>query len=421
MKNSTSYFVLFFLIIFGNKLLFPQWVRTNGPNSSVVNSLTIHVLNGDTILFAGTSTGVFRTSDKGETWDSLNTGLTDPSTNKIVRALLSLDTNLYAGTHGGVLRYNNSQEMWVPKNTGLTMPSDKIVRALISKDSTIFAGTSSGIFHSTNNGESWLKSYSDHPVDIQAMAVVDTDFFASEGLSKDTPGIFLSTDNGKSWASIYSTEGGRSGQFYTSLAVLNTFLIAGSVNGEHFGVAFLYDNGERWVGYKTSLYPRDVYSITEYNEKIFAATDSGVYYSSNYGDSWSNIGLSESVSSLIIFGNYIYAGTMVGIIWKRPVSEIITSIDKERNNFPEHFNLEQNFPNPFNPVTTISYQIPKYGMVTIKIYDILGREIKTLVNEYKPVGRYNITFNASNLASGVYFYRFQAEEFTETKKLLLLK
>ncbi len=100
----------------------------------------------------------------------------------------------------------------------------------------------------------------------------------------------------------------------------------------------------------------------------------------------------------------------------------VTSVKEESNiTVSDNFILYQNYPNPFNPTTTINYQIPKYGMVTIKIYDILGREIKTLVNEYKPAGRYNITFNASNLASGVYFYRLQAGEFTETKKLLLLK
>ena len=81
----------------------------------------------------------------------------------------------------------------------------------------------------------------------------------------------------------------------------------------------------------------------------------------------------------------------------------------------------QNFPNPFNPSTTINYQIPKDGMVTIKIYDILGREIRTLVNEYKPAGRYNITFNASNLASGVYIYQLKSGSFVASKKLVLMK
>ncbi len=83
--------------------------------------------------------------------------------------------------------------------------------------------------------------------------------------------------------------------------------------------------------------------------------------------------------------------------------------------------LEQNYPNPFNPTTTINYQIPKDGFVTLKIYDVLGREVAVLVNENKSTGRYNINFNASNLASGVYMYQIKVNDFVSTKKLLLLK
>ncbi|MCC6256038.1 MAG: T9SS type A sorting domain-containing protein, partial [Ignavibacteriaceae bacterium] len=79
------------------------------------------------------------------------------------------------------------------------------------------------------------------------------------------------------------------------------------------------------------------------------------------------------------------------------------------------------FPNPFNPSTTIRYQIPQDGIVTLKIYDILGSEVATLVNEQKAAGKYEINFNASNFASGVYIYKIQAGSFNSSKKLMLLK
>jgi hypothetical protein len=88
---------------------------------------------------------------------------------------------------------------------------------------------------------------------------------------------------------------------------------------------------------------------------------------------------------------------------------------------PENFSLSQNYPNPFNPTTTIEYTIPQAGLVTIKIYDILGREVTTLVNEEKDRGVYTINFDASQFASGLYFYRLQAGSFIETKKMILLK
>jgi hypothetical protein len=85
------------------------------------------------------------------------------------------------------------------------------------------------------------------------------------------------------------------------------------------------------------------------------------------------------------------------------------------------YKLAQNYPNPFNPATTISYTIPKSGLVSLKVFDIAGKEVATLVNEVKNAGSYNFKFNAANLSSGVYFYRLQAGEFVETKKMFLLK
>jgi len=81
----------------------------------------------------------------------------------------------------------------------------------------------------------------------------------------------------------------------------------------------------------------------------------------------------------------------------------------------------QNYPNPFNPITIIRYQMPKDEFVTLRVYDILGREITTLVNEEKPAGTYSVNFNASNLASGIYFYKISAGNFSQTKKMLLLR
>ncbi|MGB5528513.1 MAG: T9SS type A sorting domain-containing protein, partial [Ignavibacteriaceae bacterium] len=81
----------------------------------------------------------------------------------------------------------------------------------------------------------------------------------------------------------------------------------------------------------------------------------------------------------------------------------------------------QNYPNPFNPTTKIRYEIPELNFVTIKIYDILGNEIVTLVNEEKPAGSYEIFYEASGLPSGVYFYSLRAGAFSDSKKMILLK
>ena len=88
---------------------------------------------------------------------------------------------------------------------------------------------------------------------------------------------------------------------------------------------------------------------------------------------------------------------------------------------PQTFSLEQNYPNPFNPSTSIQYAISSRQLVTLKIFDLLGKEIATLVNENKPAGNYEVSFDARNLSSGTYFYKLQAGSFVETKKMILLR
>jgi hypothetical protein len=90
-------------------------------------------------------------------------------------------------------------------------------------------------------------------------------------------------------------------------------------------------------------------------------------------------------------------------------------------NLPAKFQLEQNYPNPFNPVTLIKYQLPIKSSVSLKIFDILGKEIETLVNEVKDAGYYQVSFDASNLSSGIYLYTLQTENYFTSKKMILLK
>jgi hypothetical protein len=98
-----------------------------------------------------------------------------------------------------------------------------------------------------------------------------------------------------------------------------------------------------------------------------------------------------------------------------------SDVEENFNSVPEEFALAQNYPNPFNPTTTIKYQIPELSFVTLKIYDVLGDEIATLISEEKSIGSYEVEFNAASLTSGVYFYQLKAGSFVETKKIVLMK
>jgi len=99
---------------------------------------------------------------------------------------------------------------------------------------------------------------------------------------------------------------------------------------------------------------------------------------------------------------------------------ILVSVPQQEE-LPQAFSLDQNYPNPFNPVTTIEYGLPRTAHVELKVYSILGQEVKTLVDEIQDPGHQRVTFDAGNLATGVYLYRLQAAGFVETKKLMVMK
>jgi hypothetical protein len=156
---------------------------------------------------------------------------------------------------------------------------------------------------------------------------------------------------------------------------------------------------------------------------LVGADGIGVFLFSDVGDSLGsrNEGLTNlNVKALTLDNNgYVYAGTGTGV-WRRPLSEIVTSVEDEITQ-PKEFLLSQNYPNPFNPSTKISWQSPVGSWQTIKVFDVLGNEIVTHVDEYKPAGSYEVSFDAANLPSGVYFYQLKVENFVSTKKMLLLK
>ena len=132
-----------------------------------------------------------------------------------------------------------------------------------------------------------------------------------------------------------------------------------------------------------------------------------------------------AVSSTIgqpVAGTTSGGGFIIGSgFWQMPGILLATSTEHADPEVPLKFSLEQNYPNPFNPVTIIEFALPMAGDVELTVYNILGQRVATLVNDHKQAGHHKVTFDAGNLASGVYFYRIRAGEFTDTRKLTLIK
>lgn len=407
-----KYFINFFtisILIFHSSLI-AQWVRYNGAFSSFYSFAA-----SDTNIFAGNSNGkILRSTDDGTSWTIVYSG--SPGTRTDAFAIS--DTNIFAANDVGVLRSTNNGTTWT--SSGLTNLGPQALA--ISPNDTggtyIFAGTfDNGIFRSGNNGASWSavdSGLTGSQLFITALFASDTNIFAGTWGG----GAFRSTDNGTSWI---AANAGLTSNHVHAFTVAGTNLFAGTYFGS--GVYLSTDNGEFWTTANTGLTNSNVRALALHDTNIFAGTDGGgVFRSDINGISWTafNEGLTNNiVNVLIVYGSYIFAGTGDGI-WRRPISDI-TGVEDQSNGISYQYVLEQNYPNPFNPSTIIRYSISVGGLVTIKVYDVLGKEVAILVNEDQTAGSYEIKFNAAQLSSGIYFYTLKAGSYSQTKKLILMK
>jgi len=172
-------------------------------------------------------------------------------------------------------------------------------------------------------------------------------------------------------------------------------------------------SGNEWINDEkyTYAYNEDDYEIECLGEK---------WSNLNWVNDWKNTYSYDDYTNLIETLECIWNGTNWINFNRYHYSYIITEIEQSPLENKIYY-LSNNFPNPFNPTTKIKYSIPKLSFVTLKVFDVLGKEIETLVNKDKHTGNYEVEFNAAHLPSGVYFYKLQAGNYIETKKMLLLK
>jgi len=178
----------------------------------------------------------------------------------------------------------------------------------------------------------------------------------------------------------------------------------------------LYEDEGDTYNYEKGQYSLIPFTYNEASKRLTIGTRQGAY----------NNMLQNRTFDIVFVDNNHGGGLIVSSKYDTVVhytgSVVITGVvNTTSNRVPARFTLSQNFPNPCNPSTTINYQLPVTGFVRLKVYDVLGREIKTLVNIQQAPGTYSVTFNAEGLSSGVYFYRLQAGSFVQTKKLVVVK
>jgi photosystem II stability/assembly factor-like uncharacterized protein len=354
----------------GGETININWIFAgSGLNNTIVYSLGA---NGNN-LFAGTLDGVFRSTNNGSSWIAVDSGLTNIYVNKFI---ISRETNLFAGTQGGgIFLSTNNGNSWTTVNSGLT---SNMVYSFAVIDTNLFAGTYAGVFVSSDNGASWrVVNYGLTSLQVWSLGVNGTNLFAGT-----SDGVFLSTNNGNSWAVINS-------------GMTNPYVLTNP----------------------------SIWSLAVSGINIFAGTSLGVFLSTDNGTNWNaiNYGLPiTDVYALMVSDNNLFAGVWLGV-WRRPLTAMPVSVENESSRIPMTSILNQNYPNPFNPSTTITFSLSTKSFVSLKVYDLLGREVATLVSEVLSTGAYTRQWNAAKMSSGIYFYRLQAGLYTETKKLILLR
>jgi hypothetical protein len=231
-------------------------------------------------------------------------------------------------------------------------------------------------------------------------------------------GVFCTNNGGASWSLVSKIF---ASSFVMSIAVNRNAVFAGTWGD---GV-FRYNGSDtNWIAINNGLTNRYIESLVVIYSNVFAGTDRGVFLSTDNGNSWLIADSSLSgkyIKSLSVSGGNLIAGTSSNGVWRRTLSDMITGIKYKYSDIPQIFTLQQNFPNPFNPNTTISFSLPSKSYVLLRVYDVLGREVATIISEDISAGNYSRRWNAANISSGIYFYRLQADSFTETKKMILLK
>lgn len=403
-------------------------------------------LNGYAV---GEDSTILKTTDGGEIWLLLGSGFTSQ--------LMAVDfptseIGFAAGTNGEVYKITDNKATLIYRETSFY---NGFYFVYFINEFIGFTGGSNGkFFRTSDGGQSWiLEDF--RPQNVISMWTVD--FYDDQiGIISADDKLLKSTDAGQSWYVIYSNTSsfdieflnsqnlvsvGIGGSIYKSMnggenwvqknssttQSLKSVDFINNTNGFAVGwngtIVKTTDGGENWSNLNLGT-SETLWKIKFINQNIgyIIGYNGFIYYTNDSGDNWhlQNSTTDESLNDIYfvddttgyIIGN---SGTLL-----KTINGGIVGIEKITEP-PNRFFLYHNFPNPFNPITKIRFEIPNSTYAKLSVYDLLGREVTVLVNEYLGSGIYETEFDASGISSGIYFYTLKADNYLETKKLVLIK
>jgi photosystem II stability/assembly factor-like uncharacterized protein len=367
---------------------------------------------------------IFRTTNGGNNYsrmDSVYIGsFTDVAfANASTGWISSRSNNLYKTTNGGanLVRITNFPD---PVPGGLEcihILNDQFIYGCGSENSN------PTVIKSTDGGSTWMTK------SLQQFASGLTDcymFNANTGIAVGSSGtgvqeeavILRTTDGGDTWTLVY--EGNRERESAERISFVDNF--TGYVSLERITIPERFvlkttNGGVNWFELSFPSYHEHGIGFISANTGWIGGYFNPTFGTTDGGQTWNNANIGQFISGFQFFGDTL--GYACGqYIYKYAKTNNITQTSSE---IPDNFELYQNYPNPFNPGTSIKYSIMKGSKVLLTVFDITGREVAELVNQYQAPGSYEYRFDGNRLNSGVYYYKISAGEFASVKKMLLVK
>ncbi len=427
----------FFLIYFFALFIFTgrvsgQWEKVYSNNTWASGSALY--THNDVIFQTGYSGGsdqTLRSGDNGISWTDISSSF--PYTVYFIQSYEN--TVLALTTASGTTKYSfyistDDGLSWSEKSNIDRGSGNGAILSMSSDGNNLFAVSNRrSIYKSVDGGATWNEIIVTYPgtSGILSFAASGNKFLAV--LEGD--GSVLSTDGGINWSLTNSISN-----------ISQIYKLENDIWGIGAGFTGIFkfnSTSNLWENnYLPSSFSLPI-SIGANETKLISTfgdflTGNRKYYSSNdFGNSWTEltpdtIGLVNNITSRFAVtanSSFYFAGswknTNKGIsysVFRLPIALTSSSFEK---NTPKGLHLEQNYPNPFNPTTNIEFSLPQFSHVSLMIFDMLGNEVKSLINSSKEAGNYQVSFNASSLPSGIYFFRLETDGFSQSKKMLLLK
>jgi photosystem II stability/assembly factor-like uncharacterized protein len=386
-----------------------SWVSqsTSGSESYV----SVFFSNASTGTITGSSGSILRTTNGGTNWIAQTSGTTNT-----LNSVFFTDVNTgFAAGNALILKTTNGGTNWISTSfTGKFFYNLYFTNA----NTGTAVGSSGVIYRTTDAGANWEQQTSGVTTSLNSVFFAD----ANNGMIAGAGGIILYTWNGGStWesqtvssvalnslfmSSLTATVVGLNGVIYRSDGVLPVELssFTSSVNKQNVKLNWSTAMEENNSGFEIERKKES----GDFIKLLFIEGKGNSNSENHYSYEDRNLTTGKykyRLKQIDYNGNYKYYDLQ---------NEVVIGT-------PDKFALMQNYPNPFNPVTRINYELPITNYVSIKIFDISGREVAQLVNEVKAAGYYSVTFDAKNLSSGTYFYKLQTENFNDVKRMIVLK